>query len=100
MHGTKNISLRTGRVWGKDDDIFLGLGNRANKERVMFNRKAATSAFAMPLIIGLIGLMHLMHQERFASFRGVDVLQMIGSGMCFGVALSALFAMIRGQRSA
>jgi len=63
----------------------------------MFNRKAVTSAFAMPLIIGLIGLMNLMHQERFASFRSVDVLQMIGSGMCFGVALSALFAMVRGR---
>jgi hypothetical protein len=65
----------------------------------MLNRRVLTSAVAVPLIVGLIGLMNLMHQERFASFRNVDVLQMIASGMCFGVALSAVFALLRGQRS-
>jgi len=65
----------------------------------MLNRRALGSAVAVPLIIGLIGLMNLMHQERFANFRSVDVLQLIASGMCFGVALSAVFALLRGQSS-
>jgi hypothetical protein len=64
----------------------------------MLNRRAFGSAIAVPLIIGLIGLTNLMHQERFVGYRSVDVLQMIASGMCFGVALSAVFSLLRGQR--
>jgi hypothetical protein len=66
----------------------------------MFSRKSLTSAIAVPLIIGLIGLMNLMGQPQFASFRNVDVVQLLGSGMCFGVALVALFALLRGPRNA
>jgi hypothetical protein len=40
-----------------------------------------------------------MHQPRFESFRNVDVLQLLASGMCFGVALSALFALVRVPRN-
>jgi hypothetical protein len=65
----------------------------------MLTRKALVSAFAMPLIIGLVGLTNLMHQPRFESFRNVDVLQLLASGMCFGVALSALFALVRVPRN-
>jgi hypothetical protein len=65
----------------------------------MLTRKALVSAFAVPLIIGLSGLTNLMHQPRFESFRNVDVLQLLASGMCFGVALSALFALLRGPRN-
>jgi len=65
----------------------------------MLTRKALVSAFAAPLFIGLIGLTNLMHQPRFESFRNVDVLQLIASGMCFGVALSALFALVQTPRN-
>lgn len=71
-----------------------------NTEARMFSRKSLTSAIAVPLIIGLIGLMNLMRQPQFASFRNVDVVQLLGSGMCFGVALVALFALLRGPRNA
>jgi hypothetical protein len=65
----------------------------------MQTRKALVSAFAASLFIGLIGLTNLMHQPRFESIRNVDVLQPLGSGMCFGVALSALFALVRTPRN-
>lgn len=64
----------------------------------MPSRKNLTAAIAAPLIIGIIGLLNLMHQDRFASFRTVDVLQLTGSGMCFGVALVAFVALVRGPR--
>jgi hypothetical protein len=73
---------------------------QVSKEARMFSRKTLSSAIAVPLIIGLIGLMNLMNQPRFASYRTVDVLQLTGSGMCFGVALVALFALLRGPRNA
>jgi hypothetical protein len=65
----------------------------------MLKRTSLTSAVVVPLIVGLIGLMNLMHRPRFASFHNVDVLQLLASGMCFGVALAALLALLRGPRS-
>jgi hypothetical protein len=65
----------------------------------MLRRKSLVSAVFVPLLIGLIGLMNLMHQPRFASFRNVDVLQLIASGMCFGLALFALLLLMRGPRT-
>jgi hypothetical protein len=64
----------------------------------MPSRKNLTAAIVVPLIIGIIGFVNLMHQERFASYRTVDVLQLTGSGMCFGVALVAFVALMRGPR--
>jgi hypothetical protein len=42
---------------------------------------------------------HLMSQPGFAAIRAVDVVQMTGSGMCFGVALFALITLLRTPRS-
>lgn len=64
----------------------------------MQNRKTLVSAIFVPIIIGCVGLTHLMQQPRFQSFHNVDVLQLIASGMCFGVALSAILVLIRGPR--
>jgi len=66
----------------------------------MFSRKTLPAAIVVPLIIGLVGLTNLMHQPRFASIRNVDLVQLLGSGMCFGVALVALFALLRGPHNA
>ena len=65
----------------------------------MLSRKALASAILVPLFIGLVGLMNLVHQPRFETFRNVDVLQLLASGMCFGVALSALVALLRRPRN-
>ena len=65
----------------------------------MNSRKVLTSAIVVPVIVGGIGLINLSHNARFAAFHNVDVLQLIASGMCFGVALSALIGLIRGPRS-
>jgi hypothetical protein len=62
------------------------------------NRMTVPSIVA-PLIIGMIGLFSLTRNPRFQSFHTVDVLQLIASGMCFGVALAALLMLLRGRRS-
>lgn len=62
-------------------------------------RRTLTSAIVVPLIVGLIGLLNLMHKPRFAAFHNVDILQLIASGMCFGIALFALLTLLRGPRS-
>ncbi|MBZ5640096.1 MAG: hypothetical protein LAO51_15215 [Acidobacteriia bacterium] len=65
----------------------------------MHRRRSFGSAVVAPLIVGSIGLMNLMQRPRFASIHNVDVLQLLASGMCFGVALAALFALLRGPRN-
>ena len=60
--------------------------------------RSLTAAVAFPLIIGFIGLTQLMQRPRFASYHTVDVVQLLASGMCFGVALAALLVMLRGKR--
>jgi hypothetical protein len=63
----------------------------------MQNRRPAIVAIFVPILVGSIGLIHLMSQPRFESIRTVDVVQLLGSGLCFGIALTALFAMIRNR---
>ena len=65
----------------------------------MPSRKSTFTAIVVPLIVGVIGLMNLMRQPRFESFHNVDVLQLLASGLCFGIALAALFALLRGPRT-
>ena len=50
----------------------------------------------MLLIVGFIGVFALMQRPRFQQFHTVDVVQLIASGMCFGVALSRLLTRPRG----
>jgi hypothetical protein len=61
-------------------------------------RKQLTMAILIPVLVGSTGLIHLMTQPRFESFRAVDVVQLTGSGVCFGVAMTALFALLRSKR--
>jgi hypothetical protein len=46
----------------------------------------------------MIGFFNLTQRERFSSFHTVDVLQLLATGMCLGIALAALFALLRGRR--
>ncbi len=63
----------------------------------MRNRRGPLAALFTPLVIGLIGLSQLMARPRFQAIHTVDVLQLLASGMCFGVALSAFFVLIRAR---
>jgi hypothetical protein len=42
------------------------------------------------LVLGLIAFGNVSRNPRFASIHTVDVLQLLGSGMCFGLALAVL----------
>jgi hypothetical protein len=64
----------------------------------MLKRRTLASAVLVPVLMGSIGLIHLTQQARFETYRTVDVLQLLGSGMCFGIALSAAVALLRDRR--
>lgn len=61
--------------------------------------KPIFSSVVALFVIGLVGLVNLMGRPRFQSFHTVDVLQLLATGMCFGVALALLFAILRGSRA-
>jgi predicted RND superfamily exporter protein len=55
-------------------------------------------AIVLPVIIGLVGFFSLTQRPRFQTFHTVDVLQLLATGMCFGIALAVLIATLRGKR--
>jgi len=65
----------------------------------MLSSKTRASVVVVPLLAGLVGLMNLMQKPRFMNFPNVDVLQLLASGMCFGLALSALLTWLRAPRT-
>ncbi len=52
------------------------------------------------LFIGLLGLFELIAKPRFQMYHPVDVVQLIASGMCFGVALMWLIERLRDKPTA
>ena len=50
-------------------------------------RKPIVSA-VLALIIGITALMTVAGRPRFSGYHTVDVLQLLASGMCFGIALA------------
>jgi hypothetical protein len=53
------------------------------------------ASIVVPIIVGCIGFFSLMQRPRFQTYHTVDVLQLVASGMCFGVALAAIFMLLR-----
>jgi hypothetical protein len=62
--------------------------------------KPLVSVVLVPVLVGSIGLAHLAQQPRFALIQTVDVVQLLGSGLCYGVALVAAISILRGKRGA
>ena len=74
--------------------FFVDAGCAEKDNLPMFRRRSLFSAVMVPLIVGVAGLAHLMSQPRFAAYRAVDVVQMTGSGLCFGIAFFALVLLL------
>ncbi len=49
------------------------------------------------LFIGLIGFTNVARSPRFEAFRSVDVVQLVASGMCLGVALAGILGRLRAR---
>ena len=64
----------------------------------MSNRRKLVP-FWVPLLFGLLSFFNIVGKPRFATFHGADVLQLIATGMCFGVALVTLVVFFRGPHS-
>ena len=53
----------------------------------------------VPLLLGFMSLASALSRPRMADVHGSDIVQLIASGMCFGVALTTLIMFLRDRRS-
>jgi hypothetical protein len=60
--------------------------------------RRALVPFAVPLLFGIVSLINVLTRPRVGTYVPADVVQLIGTGMCFGVALVGLILMLRGNR--
>ena len=66
----------------------------------MSNRKRPPVVlFVIPLLIGLLGVYRVMEGPQIESYRTVDVVQLLGSGACFGAALTGLIVILLRPRT-
>ena len=54
-------------------------------------RKRRVTLFLFLMFFGLIALLNILGKPRLAAVHGSDIVQLVASGMCFGVALGVLF---------
>lgn len=63
----------------------------------MANLKGSLLASFTLILLGSIGFGTLAQRPRFAAFHAVDVIQLLATGMCYGVALVGIVAALRGR---
>jgi hypothetical protein len=49
----------------------------------------------MAFIIGVTTLMTVLNRPRVSAYHSVDILTLVGAGMCFGVALVGFVRLLR-----
>ncbi len=52
----------------------------------------------IPLLIGCAGFYRVAQSPSFEMYRAVDIVQLLGSGVCFGAAMVGIIFMLRGTR--
>ncbi len=65
----------------------------------MSRKRSSVVVLVLPLIVGFGGLSRVMQSPAFETYRTVDVVQLLGSGVCFGVALVGGIFMLHGSRA-
>jgi len=61
-------------------------------------KRPRIAAWIIPLLIGLIGYYRVTQSPKFEMYRAVDVVQLVGSGVCFGAVIVGVIFMLRGRQ--
>lgn len=62
-------------------------------------KRPPIAVWIVVLLVGLAGVYRVMQSPRFELYRAVDVVQLLGSGVCFGATMVGLIFMLRGART-
>ncbi len=63
-------------------------------------RKTSVAMIVISLVVGITSLTTVSGRPRFSGYATVDVLELLASGMCFGIALVGIVQALRGMRGA
>jgi predicted membrane protein len=58
-------------------------------------KRALLSTVVLLIVVGSVGFVNLSGKDRFKAYWTVDVVQLLATGMCYGVALAGIFSLIR-----
>ena len=65
----------------------------------MFDRKRPPIVvWIITLLVGFAGYYRFTQSPSFGLYRAVDIVQLLGSGVCFGVTMVGVALMLRGSR--
>ena len=67
-------------------------------DKVAGRKRPPMVVFMIPLFIGLLGFYRVTQSPQFASYRTVDVIQLVGFGGCIGAALTGWIALLARPR--
>jgi hypothetical protein len=56
------------------------------------------AVWIIPLLIGFAGFYRVTQSPNFEMYRAVDIVQLLGSGVCFGAVMVGMIFMLRGVR--
>ncbi len=60
--------------------------------------RSPVAIWIIPLLIRFAGFYRVTQGASFQLYRTVDIVQLLGSGMCFGAARVGIISMLRGTR--
>jgi len=61
-------------------------------------KKPPITIWIIPLIVGIAGFYRVAQSPSYQMYRSVDIVQLLGSGVCFGATLAGVIFMLRGAR--
>ena len=65
----------------------------------MNDQRSFLRIFFVLTAFGVIGLLSMLSRLALANIRGVDIVHLIGTGMCFGGAIVSFVSYFFGRRS-
>lgn len=63
----------------------------------MSNQRRFPRIFFLLIFFGVLNLLAMLSSPAWSNIRGVDIVRLIGTGMCFGGAIVSLGAYFRRQ---
>jgi hypothetical protein len=64
----------------------------------MMRLRTMWSNFALMIIFGSLGFMRAARSPRFEMLHAIDIVELMASGMCIGVAMATLGMIVRQSR--
>lgn len=61
------------------------------------NERRRFAPMYIVLVFGILSGMNIISSPRFDNYRAVDLVHVLGTGMCFGAAIALCVAALRGR---